>query len=164
MITREQIWKNLFEAKYLACYYFIYSRLLNMISWTISIFLAVTTCGAIATWQIWESYPKIWIIIIGISQLVILLKPLIPEIHSSTDYKNISVKLEYLYLDYEKLLFDYDQNVLNHTEISDEFFKLRQKDLRIATEFKTAPNFKFIQNKAYENCENDLGIQFNLNP
>jgi len=152
---REKIWYFLLDTKTNES---LASRIVRKYQifdlWT-NIFIAFATSSSIAAWTIWDKYSSIWILIIGISQVIMITKPyfLFPKYINVFSEK--SVHWQHLAVELEKLWHNLEEEYIDERKASDIYFELREKSLV----FDTIPDdiiffdHKKLQKKAEFECE-----------
>jgi len=135
---RERLWHNLQNAKFKATYLCELSKRATIWGNLYSFVLAFGTAGSVAAWAVWESFPVIWAVIVGISQFLHVAKPYIPFLKTDKEFMELSFKYESLYLCYEKLWFVLENEKEDEDSIEEQFYVLRD------TEFEFLNNMKHI--------------------
>lgn len=102
-VLRERVWKTLINNKYkgyviqlLYCKYQKWDRWIN-------VFLAVISCGSIATWAVWKELPMLWAGLIALSQFVNAVKPWFPYNKYVKEFSSKSLKIDNFNIEYERL-------------------------------------------------------------
>lgn len=75
---REKYWKLLQKAIYNYIYWKDYRRRIAIVSTAVNVFSALLSCASVAAWAIWQKHPAIWAFLVGISQIVQVVYPLLP--------------------------------------------------------------------------------------
>lgn len=133
---RETYWNLYTDIKYKSCYYKYFQKFMNAIYWSITVFCSIVSFSSIAAWGIWESYPVLWSVLIGISQVIQAMFSKLPYsdlIHptklmiSSLDKLLIQIKRDWLeinYLEYpdEKIPKLIEKYELQYSELVSQFF------------------------------------------
>ncbi len=120
-----------------------------------NIFLALATSSSIAAWAIWDKYPSIWILIIGISQVLMITKPyfLFPKYIKIFNEK--CIHWQHITVQLEKLWHEHNEGYIIDKDASNSFFELKQNSLV----FDTVPddliffNHRKQQHQAEKECE-----------
>lgn len=161
---RRRIWGNLTNIKFKAIYTNECSGLASRVGSVYSFILAFTSASSVATWVIWEKYPVIWASIVGVSQVLHVLKPYIRFIKHEKDFLEMSFEFEWLYLSYEKLWYDYENQRKNQDEIAQQLNECRQKELSIEEKHKQVrlPHWKWLTKKSQVKVNTVLNVHFNL--
>ncbi len=128
---RSKIWYSLVHTKTNEYYTSKVTRYYQWSEWFLNSFLVIATSSGIAAWIIWDSLEFVWIIIIGLSQILTLLKPflLFPKYVQTYNEKN--VLLQQLCWDLEKLWYNFEKNNINEDEAFHEFDKLKKKLIEV---------------------------------
>lgn len=158
-VLREQIWKNLINCKYkgyvvelLYCKYQRWDR-------TINVFLAIVSCGSIATWAVWKAFPMLWAGLIAASQFINAVKPLFPYNKYVKEFGAKSLKIDNLNIEYERLF-----NKIQTQTISDEEAEKQYYDLKIdfnnTIRFSDDVIFDVSKQKKIEKKATELNINY----
>lgn len=105
---RDKIWASLVN------YYFKVSVMDNLVAKyqkydkRLNIYLAITSSGAIAAWSLWSFIPKIWAMLIAITQVIQVIKPYMPYSKYIRILNEKSKSLHEINLKFERLFYDYD--------------------------------------------------------
>jgi len=155
---RDNIWYSLVNAKYRAILFDECSRLASFTGQGYTIFLAIVSSTSVATWALWSKYPAIWASIVGISQVLHVIKPHVPFIKLGGDYRDISNLFESLYLQYEKLWYKFERGSLECKKKAEkEFYILREGELEIGRRYKIHPlRFQWLVRKSRKEVDNTL--------
>ena len=119
---RKRLWYNLTNIKFQAEYLSIYSGFVRSLGNLYSIFLSVTSASSVGAWAIWKIYPSVFASIIGIAQILHIIKPYIKIFGGEARYLHMSFDLEKLYLEYEKLWFSFENNKLSEEGAEKKFY------------------------------------------
>lgn len=126
---REKIWYFLLDAKTNEKYSSLIVKKYQILDLWTNVFLAFTTSSSIAAWTIWDKYTSVWILIIGISQVVVITKPyfLFPKYinvfgEKCVHWQNLSVQLE-------KLWHELENEYIDEKQASLSFFDFRERSL-----------------------------------
>jgi|SRR5690554_27224 len=124
---RNKLWYSLVDCKTNEYYTAFVTRYYQWSEWLTNSFLVITTSSSVAAWAIWDEYYLVWGFIIGISQLIMLLKPflLFPKYVKAYNEKNISY--QYLSWDLEKLWYNYENGLNNNTQAFEEYDKIKRR-------------------------------------
>lgn len=120
-----------------------------------NIFLVITTSSSVAAWTFWKELPVLWALIIGLSQLLTIIKPyfLFPKYIKAFNEK--SIQWQHLSLSLEETWFQFNNNLIDEVKAIDRFFELKRQTLT----FDNIPddiiffNYKNIQFAAENQCE-----------
>lgn len=155
---RNNIWYSLVDVKFRAIFLDECSRLASFTGQVYTIFMAFVASTSVATWAIWSKYPAIWAGIVAISQLLHIIKPHVPFFKRGGVYRDISIKLESLYLQYEKLWYKLEKDSLNYNKKAEkELYILREEELEIERRYKLhPPRFQWLIKKSRNELDNTL--------
>ncbi len=95
----------------------------------INIFLAFTSSGSIAAWAIWQEFQMIWAMLIAISNVINIIKPYFPFSRYIRELNEMTLKMQNLHLDFERLWYKYEKNQLNEDDATDQFFNLKARGI-----------------------------------
>src|SRR3954470_19541033 len=93
---RTRIWNNLANIRFKGIYCQHCSNFSGTCSTVLSLFLALTSTGSVAAWAIWKDYPNVWGLIIALSQVAQVAKPLIPFIGADKHYMETAFEFDRL--------------------------------------------------------------------
>jgi len=94
-----------------------------------NIFLVITTSLSVAAWTIWNIYPTLWALIIGLSQLMTLIKPyfLFPKYIKVFNEK--SIRWQHITLELDEIWFGLNNDIIDEKKASTLYFELKKKSL-----------------------------------
>lgn len=75
---RDQFWTLFYRIKFSSFYLPMYQRRIQIINNILDALSLLTSAASIAAWNIWESFPLIWSILLASAQVSQLIKPLLP--------------------------------------------------------------------------------------
>lgn len=101
-----RVWINLAGLKFRTIYTAKVSRRSYHIGNGYSIFLSLASATSVAAWAVWEAVPFSWATIIGISQVLHVIKPHLPYMKSDREFIEMYHLYESTYLEYEKIWYD----------------------------------------------------------
>jgi len=116
---QEKYWKTLARLCYGTYYYDEHFRFCVTFDRTLRILLAVITASSVASWKIWEQYALLWSIIIGASQLLLIISAILPYKDRITILNELRPKLSALYIDMENQWRDVKSGELDPDKIND---------------------------------------------
>ncbi len=159
---RTRVWNNLANIKFKALYTSECSKLAGTCGRIYSFLFAFTSTSSAATWAIWNRYPFFWAFIVGFSQLLSVIKPHIPFVKNDKAYLEMSFEFEWLYLEYERLWYDIENQRLKEPQAEAQFYKLRQKEIEIEKRHKdvVCPRSKYYMDKVTNETLKALEINF----
>lgn len=124
-----------------------------------NIFLALATSSSVAAWAFWDKYPSLWILIIGISQVLLITKPyfLFPKYIKVFNEK--SIHWQHMSVQLEQLWHELNEKYINDKDASKLYFELKQKSLT----FDNVPDdlIFFRHTKLQEEAETECNIFIN---
>ena len=159
---RNRIWNNLSNIKFKALYTNALSRRSNFIGNVYSFFLSFASASSVAAWAIWKQYPLTWACIISISQIMHIAKPYFPFIKYDKEFLEMSFEFEQIYLNYEMLWFDFENNKDNPESIEARFYELRAKENDLEKMHKNAqsPKWKGLLETIQQETYTALSLNF----
>lgn len=158
---RNRIWNNMSNIKFKALYTNALSRRSSLIGNIYSFFLSFASASSVAAWAIWKQYPLAWAIIISISQIMHIAKPYIPFIKYDKEFLEMSFDFEKIYLEYEMLWFDFENNRDASENIETRFYDLRAKENYVEKMHKHAQAPKW--NRLIETVQQETYTALSLN-
>lgn len=161
---RTRIWNNLSNIKFKAYYCSRCSAFASRCGGVYSFLLSGIATTCVAFWTIWGQYPVIWANIIAVSQLLHIARPHMPFLGQEKDYLSTSYAYESLYLQYERLWYDYESENFDSKKIEEIFYKFRQTEIDIEKSHKAAsyPDIDFIIKKAHRDTCSFLSLNFEM--
>jgi len=147
---RDKIWYLLVDSKTNEKYSSLVVKKYQIFDLLLNIFLALATSSSIAAWAIWNKFPALWILIIGISQVLMIVKPyfLFPKYikvfnEKSIRWQQMTVELEHLWYELNeenidekkasKTYFEFKRQILTFDDIPEELiFFHHKKQLTLA--------------------------------
>jgi hypothetical protein len=144
-MIRQQIWTNLLNSKF-KCIYL--GHLINRnkrISLGINIFLAIISLSSISAWAIWKVLPGLFTTFIAVSNILMVIKPLLSYEKKIKELTEKLILLEDVQFEYEKLWYQLETKEINEGQVSKTFFDIYEKQknsLRTSTELIMGENKK----------------------
>jgi hypothetical protein len=127
----------------------------------VSIFLSLASAGSVAAWAIWKDTPGVWATIIGLAQLLHVAKPYLPFIGAEKELQSMSFEFDKLYLFYEQLWFDLENDKVSASKAETLFYQYREKEIEIERNSKVrCPKISFLIAKAQNETESALARNF----
>lgn len=122
---QERYWRNLVDLKFSEFY--IAAQLRSSEAWVIRIdvFLALTSTGSVASWAIWKQHDILWATIIAASQVVVVVKRLMPFQKRIAPLRAAGFAAEEIFLKAEKAWHEVSEGHLTEGEINDLLFDLK---------------------------------------
>lgn len=131
----------------------------------INVVLALVSSSSIATWVIWQMYPKVWASIIVVSQVISVVKPYFPYYKFVKEMNEKSVRLELLCLDFEHLWYLSSNYKISEDETNAKFLDLKKilvQELKFSDETLFDVN-KSILEKSHQEVQNYLKSNYSIN-
>jgi len=159
---RTRIWNNLANIKFKAFYCSKCSSLAGTCGRVYSFFLSFASAGSVAAWAIWKQCPGLWATIVAIAQVLHIAKPYIPFLGSDKDFLEMSFDFERLYLLYERLWYDFENNTITTDQAGETFYQYREKEIEIERTHRatSCPEIGFLVRKAQRDTSTALALNF----
>ena len=96
------------------------------------------------------------------AQILHLAKPYVSFIGKDRDFLEMSFEFESLYLKYERLWYDFEDDRVDITQAERQFYSLRQEELKIDQRHKNAhcPRCDFLMLRILRETETALALNF----
>jgi len=124
---QERYWKELYQLKVHLNYLELYLQRSEIIDRYLNIFLAISSSSSIAGWAIWQSGAIVWAIIIALSQVINVIKNLLPFKTRMKSLSGIANEFGEIDIYAEQKWFDVSEGKLTEEEIHNLQFSIRQK-------------------------------------
>ena len=124
---QERYWKELYQLKVHVIYLELYLHDADFKDKAINIFLACTSSGSIAGWAVWREMAIIWALVIATSQVVTVIKNILPYKARIKAMSGLIHDLEDVLLRAEEKWFDVSEGRLTEEEINKLRFDIRTK-------------------------------------
>lgn len=123
---RDKIWYLLVDSKTNEKYSSLVVKKYQIYDLILNIFLALTTSSSIAAWAIWNKFSALWILIIGLSQVLMIIKPyfLFPKYIKVFNEK--SIRWQQMTVELEQLWFELNEGNIKDKEASKTFFEFKR--------------------------------------
>lgn len=160
---RDKIWSNFIRTKYQALYLSHFNSYIRTFDRAVNIVLAITSSGSIGGWLIWKEYPYVWASILGVSQLINLVKPHLPYLKDKEQLAETYIFYETLHLDYERLWMEVEDTE-NESSLTDKYFQLKDKELQVLDKLKNIKvnNYNKIETLARQEWAEYLRSNYNV--
>ncbi|MEQ9442396.1 MAG: hypothetical protein RIG62_25375 [Cyclobacteriaceae bacterium] len=160
---RDKIWYNFIRSKYQAIYLCYFNSYLRTIDRVLIIITTVSSSGSIGGWLIWTHVPYLWASILGVAQLINIIKPLLPYLKDKEQLSETYIFYETLHLDYEKLWIEFEASE-DVNAASKKYFELKEKELQILGKLKNirVNNYKKIERLARRDWAEYLSINYDV--
>jgi hypothetical protein len=158
--VRTRVWNNLTNIKFQHYYFQDLASLVSDVDKWLSIFLALVSSVSVGSWLIWKEHPEIWATIIGVSQLIIIIKPFFPILEQESEFVKYSLDLNKLSLIYEKLWRKCDKNGFDNCE--EAFSQLKGEEHNLIDKYSALriPEYQFLIRKARKRIDSYIEINF----
>lgn len=128
---RNKIWYTLVHFKTNEYYASYVRRYYQWAEWLSNSFLVVVTSSSVAGWAIWKDLYVLWSVLIGISQLLMLIKPFLLFPRYIKTYAEKSTSLEYINWELEKLWYKFENKKISESVAFKEYDKIKKKLIEI---------------------------------
>jgi len=161
---RTRIWNNLANIRFKAFYCNHCSAFSGTFGRVYSFFLSFVSTGCIAAWAIWQQYPILWAIIVAIAQGLHVARPFIMFLKSEKEFLAMSFEYKHLYLSYERLWYDLENEVVTAERAEKKFYELRKKEIQIERTYQSThtPEINFLMSKAQRDTDSELSLNFEI--
>lgn len=161
---RTRIWNNLANIRFKAFYCDHCSTFSGTFGRVYSFFLSFVSAGCIAAWAIWQQYPILWAIIVAIAQVLHVARPYILFLKSEKEFLAMSFEYKHLYLLYERLWYDFENEVIIGELAEKKFYELREKEIQIERMYQSThtPKINFLMSKAQHDTYSELSLNFEI--
>ncbi len=163
---REQYWAFYCSIKYKSFYYEYFQLLFNKINWGITALCTLTTLSCVAAWDIWQKFPGLWAVLIGISQVVQALFPRLPYNDLLVSTKFAISAIDNLLLDIEEDWIFIDVHELSDEDIAKRLTGHKRQYSKLVEQFFAGtylPELKYCTKKAEQSCKNFFSITYHFN-
>ncbi len=126
---RNKIWYLLVDSKTNEKYSSLVVKKYQLYDLYSNIFLALTTSSSVAAWAFWKQLPEIWILIIGISQVLMIVKPYFLFPRYIKVFNDRCIRWQQMTVELEHLWYELNENNIGNVEASKLYFELRKKIL-----------------------------------
>lgn len=122
----------------------------------------VTSSGSVGGWLIWEG-TYLWAALIGLAQLLKLLKPILPYLKDREELARTFLFYEELHLGYEKAWETLDEKG-DDAVAQKQYFALKEQELKQLKRIKhlKVPDYQIIRKKADEDWNNYLNQHYQI--
>ena len=124
---RNKIWYSLVDCKTNEFYTSFVRRYYQWCEWILNSFLVLTTSASVAAWAIWDNLFILWAIIIGISQVLMLLKPFLLFPKYIKVYGDKNMIYQTLTWELEKLWYNYHNDKITEERAYEEYDVIKNK-------------------------------------
>ncbi len=151
---RDQFWSLFTQVKFQLYYASLYRRRFQLIDKMLTFFCLVSSTASITAWGIWQQLPWLWSAIVGISQVIQLVKPELPWLQHTQ-------ALRYAIPEYRDLANEIEDEWLKHCDEGENAFQdIWRIYVRRYTAIQTRyfsddslPEFKGLAEKAMQQTE-----------
>ncbi len=126
---RTNIWHQMIAARYKAIYLSYFNSYVRSMDRWLEGLLVVASSGAVAGWLVWTHLPWLWAAIIGLSQLVKVVKPYLPYLKEKDQLAASYVFYEKQHHAYERLWFSLENGRAEESAVFEEVQSLKDHGL-----------------------------------
>jgi hypothetical protein len=141
----QQIWTNLVNVKFKCIYLGHLIHRDKRISLWINIFLAIISLSSISAWTIWKILPGLFTSLIAVSNILMVIKPILSFEKRIKELNEKIVMLEDVQFEYERLWYHFETKSIDENQASKTFFEIYEKQknsLRTSNELIIGKNKK----------------------
>jgi hypothetical protein len=159
---RLRLWNNLANVKFKVFYCSRCSSLAGRYGRLYSFFLSFASAGSVATWAIWKQYPGVWAVVAAVAQVLHVAKSYIPFLGAEKDFLEMSFDFERLYLLYERLWYDLENERISPADAESLFYQYREKEIEVERTHKASPcpERARLMRKAQSDTYTSLALNF----
>lgn len=129
-MIRDRIWTNLVNSKFKCNYIGYLIDEYQKISLSVNIFLTIISLSSVSAWAIWNVFPWLWSILIAISNILLVLKPLLAYDKKIKELREKLAILEDIQVEYERLWYLSESNTIDEKAASERFFELYDRQIK----------------------------------
>jgi len=142
-------------------YFQLYNKKSTIIDRMLSIGIALISSASVASWLIWQNWTIIWAVIIGVSNILSIIKPYLPYEKRLSSIRYLLPSLRNLINDagYYYNSIDLKQPNITEEEINDHIKRYKQTYIELENKFIDNSIFPYnekINSKAEKNTKNEL--------
>ena len=161
MLIQNLIWKLLYKTKMHSIYLESVRAEDEQIDRNFKIVLAIASSGSIAGWAVWQDYSYIWAVVVAISQVLNVIRPIMPYKERMKALSSLAPELRELSIDMEVKWLLIKEGELTDEEMrkfyADMLKKIARAERKYICSITIADNEKLL-----EKVENKAGNYFSL--
>ena len=168
-ILRDELFAYMVSVYHSICFQREYKKLANRISNIYTGFFLLTSAASIAAWSFWAEHEAVWAVITVTSQILQILKPLLPFekqrqalIYIMQNEQEMFGELE----DYWYKVGRHDPPKASDEEIQDKIHECKERFQKVSNRFAADidfPDWKWLHNKAKVKTTQYFWYYFNVN-
>jgi len=124
---REKIWYLLVDAKTNEYFTELVLKKYQVVNLVINLIIVIFTSSSIISWAVWNKIPILWAIVVGLTQLLIVIMPIIGLPKYIKCYHSMNSLIKYVVLELEELWYKYENHEISEDDSSKLYFNLRKK-------------------------------------
>ena len=151
-------------ARYKALYLTYFNSFVRSVERWSDIILALTSSGAVAGWLLWQQLPWVWAAIIGLAQLIKVLKPHLPFLKEQQRLAASYVFYQQQYYHYECLWEDMEAGGLSDEELRQRYRDIKSRQLEEderSAHFRVH-EYRFLVRKTERDWREDLRNNYQI--
>ena len=164
-MIRDRIWSKLITTKYQAIYITIYGKRIRNYNTCLNAFVAIFTSVSVGGWVIWKDLPYIWAPLIGLCQIINVVRPHIAFLKNTKALSEASLFYETIHVDLGELWLDIEAEAIDENAARVKFTGITRKELKITALLQeiSVPNIRSLENMAEKQWERYLLSEYNVN-
>lgn len=122
---------------------------------TLRICLAVITASSVASWSIWEKLSILWSVIIGISQVALIVSAMLPYKDRIPKLRELKAALADIYEDMENQWFDVCEKKIKEDKLNDLISEYKERWRKAEAKYlkdDSLPRWRWMINRAKNNA------------
>lgn len=133
-----------------------YINVIDKIDKFVQIFIGLVTAASVSGWAIWKNYSSLWAFFIGLSQVIIIIKPYLKFNENMRCYRSYIIEASKVFEEVEKSYYDVIEDNLENDEINNLLIAFRRDINNIEVKYLRdieIIEWKYIFNKAKAKTE-----------
>nr|WP_297274754.1 hypothetical protein [uncultured Agathobaculum sp.] len=162
---REKFWTMFVEMKYKERYYWHYQLNSKRIIGIIDTVCLLSSASSIAAWGIWAQYPVVWAIILAVSQIFSVTKPLYPQSKQLIAFKFIIPAISKMLIGIEEDWARIDSEKYSESEITALLTQYRKMLNELENTYVGdiyLPPSRICSKNAEQECKNYFNLYYDV--
>lgn len=155
---REAVWYAMLDADLNYRYWDTIGRKYFKRERAITIFLAIISSSAVASWGFWQHIDIVWKILTGCSAILAIINPILNIQKTIQIMAALRSNWHNLFYQYEKMWLNIESNTINLENVKNEYGKLRDHEARIDSPTANLPLNKKIRAICHKEVLNSRNI------
>lgn len=164
MNWKKVYWNEMISLKDNIFYAEQYINVIDKVDKFVQMFIGLVTAASVSGWAIWKSCPDIWALIIGVSQVVIIIKPNLKFNENIRGYRSYIIEASKVFEKVEKSFYDVSEDKLENDEINNLLIDFRSEindiEIKYLRDIEVV-EWKYIFKKAKEKTEAYINKYYN---